>query len=110
MKTLQIRIKRIKILDKTHEKYKPIILLPASGGQMRTQSKENTIDRYPYNDSILFFVPKPLFIFPKFQLLAYIMKCACCGGEMIPDKVSEKTIVYKCRQCGLSETKLKEII
>jgi DNA-directed RNA polymerase subunit M/transcription elongation factor TFIIS len=38
------------------------------------------------------------------------MKCACCGGEMIPDKMSEKIIVYKCRQCGLSETKLKEII
>jgi hypothetical protein len=110
MKDKQIRIKRSKILDKTYEKYKPIILLPASGGQMSTQSKENTTDRYLYRDSILFFGHKPLFIFPKFQLLAYIMKCACCGGEMIPDKVSEKTIVYKCIQCGLSETKLKEII
>jgi hypothetical protein len=103
-------MKRSKILDKSYEKYKPIILLPANGGRMTTQSKENTTDRYPYSDSIFFFGHKPLFIFPKFQLLAYIMKCACCGGEMIPDKVSEKTIVYKCRQCGLSDTRLKEII
>lgn len=72
-------------------------------------SKENTTDRYPYSDSIFFFGHKPLFIFPKFQL-AYIMKCDCCGGEMISDEVSEKTIVYKCRQCGLSDTRLKEII
>jgi hypothetical protein len=106
MKTKQIRIKRSKIL----EKYKPIILLPVSGWQMTTQSKEYTTDRYPYSESILFFGHKPLFIFPKFQLLAYTMKCACCGGEMILDKVSEKTIVYKCRQCGLSDTRLKEII
>jgi len=28
-------------------KYQPIILLPASGGQMSTQSKENTTDRNP---------------------------------------------------------------
>jgi hypothetical protein len=59
------------------------------------QGKENTTNRYPYSDSIFFFGHKPLFIFPKFQLLAYIMKCACCGGEMISDEVSEKTIVYK---------------
>ena len=101
---MQIRIKRSKILDKTNEKYKPTILLPARGEQ-----KENTTDRYPYSDSIFFFGHKPLFIFPKFQL-AYIMKCDCCGGEMISDEVSEKTIVYKCRQCGLSDTRLKEII
>jgi hypothetical protein len=59
------------------------------------QGKENTTNIYPNRDSIFFFGHKPLFIFPKFQLLAYIMKCACCGGEMISDEVSEKTIVYK---------------
>ena len=35
------------------------------------------------------------------------MECACCGAEMLPDKELEKTIIYKCKQCGLSDTRLK---
>lgn len=35
------------------------------------------------------------------------MKCACCGGEMLEDKQLEKTIIYKCRECGLTESRLK---
>ncbi len=35
------------------------------------------------------------------------MKCPCCGGEMIKDKETEKTINLKCRGCGLSNTELK---
>jgi hypothetical protein len=34
------------------------------------------------------------------------MKCACCGSEMLPDKELEKTIIYKCKECGLSYSRL----
>jgi hypothetical protein len=37
------------------------------------------------------------------------MKCACCGGEMMPDKDIGSSIIYKCTDCGLSDTKLKEV-
>jgi hypothetical protein len=36
------------------------------------------------------------------------MECACCGAEMLPDRELEKTIIYKCKQCGLSDTRLKD--
>jgi DNA-directed RNA polymerase subunit RPC12/RpoP len=36
------------------------------------------------------------------------MECACCGEEMLPDRELEKTIIYKCKQCGLSDTRLKD--
>lgn len=41
--------------------------------------------------------------------LAYTMKCACCGAEMLPDKELEKTIIYKCEECGLSDSRMKDI-
>jgi hypothetical protein len=39
---------------------------------------------------------------------ALIMKCACCGGDMMPDKDIGSSIIYKCQECGLSESRLKE--
>jgi hypothetical protein len=35
------------------------------------------------------------------------MKCACCGAYMIPDKELENTIIYECKECGLSDSKLR---
>jgi DNA-directed RNA polymerase subunit RPC12/RpoP len=37
-----------------------------------------------------------------------IMKCACCGGDMKPDKDMGNSIIYKCSECGLSNSRLKE--
>jgi hypothetical protein len=37
-----------------------------------------------------------------------IMKCACCGGDMKPDKDIGNSIIYKCSECGLSDSRLKE--
>jgi hypothetical protein len=37
------------------------------------------------------------------------MKCACCGADMSKDKELEKTIIYKCKECGLSDSRLKDI-
>ena len=49
------------------------------------------------------------FYIPKNQnLFAYRMKCACCGTEMLPDKELEKTIIYKCKECGLNDSRLKD--
>jgi hypothetical protein len=41
--------------------------------------------------------------------LGYRMKCACCGAEMLPDKEMENTIIYKCKECGLSDSRMKDI-
>ena len=35
------------------------------------------------------------------------MKCACCGGELLEDKQLEKTTIYMCSECGLTESRLK---
>jgi hypothetical protein len=48
-----------------------------------------------------------LFIELTFYTLQIYMKCPCCGGEMIKEKESEKTINLKCNDCGLSNTELK---
>jgi hypothetical protein len=36
------------------------------------------------------------------------MKCACCGGDMLPEKDIGSSVIYKCSECGLSDTRLKE--
>jgi DNA-directed RNA polymerase subunit M/transcription elongation factor TFIIS len=38
------------------------------------------------------------------------MKCACCGSEMLPHKEIGKTIVFKCKECGLSNSILNETL
>ena len=38
------------------------------------------------------------------------MQCACCGANMLLEKELEKTVIYKCRECGLSNTELKKTI
>ena len=32
--------------------------------------------------------------------------CACCGSEMKPEQILEKSTVYRCSSCGISDTKL----
>ena len=32
--------------------------------------------------------------------------CPCCGSEMKVEKVLEKSSIFKCSECGLSDTKL----
>jgi len=36
------------------------------------------------------------------------MKCACCGGDVLSEKDIVNSVVYKCVECGLSDTRLKE--
>ena len=36
------------------------------------------------------------------------MKCACCGSDMLPERDIGSSIVYKCADCGLSDTRIKE--
>ena len=32
--------------------------------------------------------------------------CPCCGSEMKPEKILEKSTLYRCTGCGISDTKL----
>lgn len=34
------------------------------------------------------------------------ISCLCCGSEMKPEQILEKSTVYRCTSCGLSDTKL----
>ena len=34
------------------------------------------------------------------------LSCACCGSEMKAEKILEKSTVFRCTGCGLSDTKL----
>jgi uncharacterized Zn finger protein len=36
------------------------------------------------------------------------MKCACCGGDMLTEKDIGRSVVYKCVECGLSDTRVKK--
>jgi uncharacterized Zn finger protein len=35
------------------------------------------------------------------------MKCACCGGDMVAEKDIGNSVIYKCAECGLSDTRLR---
>ena len=32
--------------------------------------------------------------------------CPCCGSEMKPEQILEKSTVYRCTSCGMSDTRL----
>ncbi len=32
--------------------------------------------------------------------------CPCCGSEMNPEQILEKSTVYRCSSCGISDTRL----
>ena len=36
-----------------------------------------------------------------------MMKCACCGEDMLLYKELEKITIYRCKECGLSDSRLK---
>ena len=38
------------------------------------------------------------------------MKCPCCGSEMLSHEEISKAIVFKCKECGLSNSILKETL
>lgn len=36
------------------------------------------------------------------------MKCACCGGDMFLEKDIGNSLIYKCTECGLSDSRIKK--
>jgi hypothetical protein len=54
------------------------------------------------------YIVRKLF-YPTNSRLLHTMKCACCGADMLPDKELENTIIYKCKECGLTDSRLKDI-
>ena len=47
--------------------------------------------------------------YPTNSRLLHTMKCACCGADMLPDKEFQNTIIYKCKEYGLTDSRLKDI-
>ena len=37
-----------------------------------------------------------------------MMKCACCGSDMLQDRDIGNSVIYKCTDCGLTDTRLKQ--
>jgi hypothetical protein len=37
-----------------------------------------------------------------------VMKCACCGGDMLPEKDIGNSLIYKCGECGLTDSRVKK--
>ncbi len=42
----------------------------------------------------------------KVRFLESKFPCACCGAEMKAEKVLEKSTLFRCTSCGISDTKL----
>jgi hypothetical protein len=36
------------------------------------------------------------------------MKCACCGGDMFLERDIGNSLIYKCTECGLSDSRIKQ--
>jgi hypothetical protein len=36
------------------------------------------------------------------------VKCACCGSDMLPDRDIGSSIIYRCTDCGLTDSRLKK--
>lgn len=50
--------------------------------------------------------PKQQIAFHLWYML--VMKCACCGGDMLTEKDIGNSVLYKCADCGLSDTRIKK--
>jgi hypothetical protein len=50
--------------------------------------------------------PKQQIVFHLWNML--VMKCACCGGDMLTEKDIGNSVSYKCADCGLSDTRIKK--
>ena len=52
---------------------------------------------------------KPTYVIRKTETPSLESKkfsCPCCGSEMKPEKILEKSTLYRCTGCGISDTKL----
>ena len=47
-------------------------------------------------------------LFITLILSSIYMNCACCGGEMLVEKETERIVTLKCKDCGLGNTMLKD--
>jgi len=58
-------------------------------------------------------VRQSVFIFHKVHIhnpcIYKMILLDCCGAYMLPDKELEKTIIYKCKECGLSDSRQNDI-
>ena len=65
-----------------------------------TCNSENTADKKPD------YVIRSRFDPPSENAPETKFSCPCCGSEMKLDRVLEKSSIFKCTECGLSDSKL----
>jgi hypothetical protein len=54
------------------------------------------------------YIVRESLFYPANSRLPHTMKCACCGADMLQDKELENTIIYKCKERSLTDTRLKD--
>ncbi|KEQ56629.1 hypothetical protein AAA799E16_01157 [Marine Group I thaumarchaeote SCGC AAA799-E16] len=50
--------------------------------------------------------PKPDYVVRKSADSSEKFSCPCCGSEMKVEQILEKSTLYRCSSCGISDTKL----
>ena len=58
----------------------------------------------PICNSDDFIKPKPDYVVRS--TVSEKFSCPCCGAEMKSEKILEKSTLYRCTGCGISDTKL----
>jgi len=89
------------------EKSLHLAILPLfeSGKEHRQNILNKIINRYkPVCNSDEIVIPKPDYVVRPKESEKFT--CLCCGAEMKPEKILEKSTLYRCAGCGISDTKL----
>ncbi len=91
----------------TSEKSLHLAILPLfeSGKEYRENIINKIINRYkPVCNSNDASPPKPDYVVRS--TVSEKFSCPCCGKDMKPEKILEKSTLYRCVGCGISDTKL----
>ena len=89
--------------------YLAILPLFDSSKERRKSILDRIIARYkPACNSADIKEEKPAYVVRKTEESEVSQKvtCACCGSEMNPERILEKSTVYRCTSCGISDTRI----
>ena len=56
-------------------------------------------------DAAILYEPKPDYVVRPARVPEKF-SCPCCGAEMKSEKILEKSTLYRCTGCGISDTRL----
>ncbi|MDH3278569.1 MAG: hypothetical protein OEL84_04820 [Nitrosopumilus sp.] len=90
--------------------YLAILPMFESSKDQRQNVSHKILSRYkPPCNSVNAPKPEPEYTVRKSEeeiFLPQKISCLCCGSEMKAEQILEKSTVYRCTNCGLSDTKL----